>query len=201
MILITMKYSPLPAPFDLLPFSKVEEITVSATQRVFHQGAKPYALFVVASGAVILERHTEAGQKVILHRATAGDVIAEASLFSEAYHCDCMALQGSTLISLDKSEILGRMASDPEFSMALVKKMSRQVQRYRRQLELRSILSARDRVLAGFLDGWLTGNVMQFASDLGLSHEATYRALADLVALGTLHKTGRGKYEISITSK
>jgi len=183
-----------PAPFDCLPAAKAPLRNYQRKQTVFHQGAEPKALFHVVSGTVILERHTEAGQKVILHRAGAGDLIAEASLFSQTYHCDCVTQVDATLIALDKPAVLQLMATDPDFASALVKKMSRQVQRYRRQLELRSIFPAVDRVLAGLSDGWLTGSVMQFASDIGLSHEATYRALATLVASGKIRKTGRGQY-------
>lgn len=194
MISIIMKNFPTPTPFDCLPPQAVGQTTFSRKQVVFHQGMIPQALFHVASGAVILERHTEAGQKVVLHRAGTGDLIAEASLFSSAYHCTCIADSDATLIALNKQAVLRMMATNPEFAGALVKKMARQVQRYRRQLELRTILPAVDRVLAGLSDGWLQGSVMQFASDIGLSHEATYRALSTLVANGKIQKTGRGKY-------
>lgn len=187
------QYSP-PPPFDCLPVQKVSIFHTLRKQTIFHQGATPSALFYVAAGTVILERHTEAGQKVVLHRAGAGDLIAEASLFSQTYHCDCVAQTDATVIALDKPAVLQMMATDPDFASALVRKMSRQVQRYRRQLELRSIFPAVDRVLAGLSDGWLTGSVIQFASDIGLSHEATYRALAALVAGGKICKKGRGKY-------
>lgn len=189
-----MKTIKPPAPFDCLPAAAVAMRNLERKQLLFHQGATAHALFFVAAGEVILERHTQAGQKVVLHRAGAGGLIAEASLFSQSYHCDCVALTDAVVLALNKQAVLQRMATDPDFAGNLVKRMSRQVQRYRRQLELRGIFPAKDRVLAGISDGWLTGSVLQFASDLGLTHEATYRALAALVADGKLCKPARGKY-------
>ncbi|MDQ7070424.1 MAG: Crp/Fnr family transcriptional regulator [Rhodobacterales bacterium] len=174
--------------------SDIRAVTLSAQQTLFHQEATPHALYYVASGAVTLQRHTEAGQLVTLHRASAGDLIAEASLFSPHYHCDCIAETPSTCIALDITAVRNRMADNPDFAAALVQRFARQVQGYRRQLELRSIKSAKQRVLAGLSDGWLQGNVLHFAADMGLTHEATYRALAELVSDGAAIKTGRGKY-------
>ncbi len=198
MISIIMKNFSLPPPFDRLPACEMRHLSFPDSRLVFQQGAKPLALFFVTQGAVILERHTEAGQKVVLHRATAGDLIAEASLFSDSYHCDCMARANTCLVALNKSAVLKRMAEDTTFAMSLLKRLARQVQRYRRQLELRSVFPASDRVMAGILDGWLNGTVIAFANDLGLSHEATYRALAKLVDQGKLCKVGRGKYAVPL---
>lgn len=196
MIAIIMdKNISLPAPFDQLHPRDIRVVSLAQRQLLFRQEAKPDALYYVASGAVTLQRHTEAGQLVTLHRATAGDLIAEASLFSPHYHCDCIAEEPSTCVALAISGVRDRMANTPAFAGALVQRFARQVQGYRRQIELRSIKSAKQRVLAGLSDGWLQGSVLNFAADMGLSHEATYRALADLVADGVVIKTGRGKYQ------
>ncbi len=48
--------------------------------------------------------------------------------------------------------------------------------------------------LAGGGLGKLTGSVTQFASQIGLTKEACYRALRDLSDQGFLIKTGRGRY-------
>jgi CRP-like cAMP-binding protein len=198
MILIIMpKNIDLPDPFDALPAGAVKRRRFRQNQLVFHQGSLPDALYFVRAGNVMLLRHSEAGQPVVLHRANAGEFIAEASLFSSMYHCDCVAISDADLVAIRKSAVLDLMARDANFAAALVQRLAGQVQGYRRQLELRSIRSAPDRVLAGVADGWLNASVMQFSSDMGLTHEATYRSLAGLVRAGKLCKTGRGKYEIA----
>lgn len=187
----------IPDPFCRLPKADVTHRLYGPGQTVFHQGGSPGSLYYVLTGDVTLVRHTKAGQAVVLHRAGAGEVIAEASLFSQHYHCDCVTQSQSQLVAIRKSSVLELLASDTKFAAALVQRLAGQVQGYRRQLELQSIRSANDRVLAGLADGWLKSSIMQFAGDMGLSHEATYRALASLVDQGSVLKSGRGRYEIA----
>lgn len=197
MILIIMRSDfSLPSPFDRLARGEARPVSLAAKDILFRQGAEPHALFYVVTGSVVLQRHTEAGQVVVLHRAKAGDLIAEASLFSTEYHCDCVADVGSSLVALNKAAVLRRMENNPEFSAALVKRFAQQIQRGRRQLELRAISSAKQRVLAGVADGWMSGTIVEFAADMGLTHEATFRALAELVKDGEMTKEGRGKYAL-----
>lgn len=197
MILITMEpRTALPDPFCRLPAGEVKPLMFEQNQIVFHQGEAPDALFYVLAGSVVLVRHTQAGQAVVLHRASGGEMIAESSLFSKFYHCDCVAQGPTKMMAIRKASVLDLLVGDADFSAALVQRLAGQVQGYRRRLELQSIRSAPERVLAGLADGWLTGSIMQFAGDMGLSHEATYRALASLVRQGKLAKTGRGKYQV-----
>ena len=67
------------------------ERAVSARETLFRTGSEVRELFVVLGGEVRLLRHTEVGQVLILQRATAGSLLAEASLFSPRYHCDGVA--------------------------------------------------------------------------------------------------------------
>ena len=185
---------PPPAPFHAIPGNNVSERHLRKDETLFRQGERPFAVFLVRSGVVSLIRHTEAGRKVPLFRAKPGDTLAEASIFSDAYHCDCIAERDCVLMAFDKQAILHAMSCDPGFSVALVRRLAGQVQSYRRRLELLAIGSAKERVLAGLSDGWLAGSVIAFSGDLGLTHEATYRALAELVKEGRARKTGRGRY-------
>lgn len=195
MISITMDETVLlPTPFDRLPSKAITSRDLLAGQMLFRQGDSPDALFFVNAGAVDLIRHTKAGRTVIVFRARTGDTLAEASLFSDQYHCDGIVICDSVIAAVSNKAILRQMASDPSFSAAMVQRLSGQVQSYRRKLELFAIASAKERVLAGLSDGLLTGTVLEFASELGLSHEATYRALKALVADGRAQKVGRGRY-------
>jgi len=154
-------------------------------------------MFFVEQGGVRLVRHTEAGQLVTMFRAGPGDTLAEPSLFSDHYHCDAIADRGSTVRLLDKGVVLDAMSADLEFATGLVRRLAGQVQSYRRKLELLAIRSAQDRVLAGLADGWMTGTVVAFASDLGLSHEVVFRALSDLVRDGRVEHPARGTYRLT----
>ncbi len=193
-----MNTSPAPpSPFDLIPRQYVRAFRMPKSQYLFHQGKPPAEMFYLLHGSASLLRHTPCGQVVPIHRASASEMIAEASMFSGTYHCDCKLEQDSHILGFRKSAVLELLDTQPKFSAQLVKRLAIQIQRYRRQLELRSIQSAQERVLAGLSDGWFNATVIAFASDMGLSPEATYRALSKLVADGVVQKTGRGKYAVT----
>jgi CRP-like cAMP-binding protein len=175
------QFANIPSPFDSLPKRQAGLLEIKKGATLFRQGDESRAMYFIHCGAVSLIRHTEAGQKVTLFRAKAGDTIAEPSIFSEDYHCDAVAEQQSTVSTFDKETVLARMTEDSAFAAALVKRLAGQVQTYRRRLELLAIRSATEWVLAGLADGRLTGTVLEFAAELGLSNEVVYRALAKLV--------------------
>lgn len=189
-------HTPLPKPFDTLPPGSLTPRNLDKGAVLFRQGDATRAVFFLRDGAVSMIRHTEAGQQVTMFRAGAGDTLAEPALFSDHYHCDAVAVQPSTVLCFDKPAMLARMAEEPAFAAALVKRLAGQVQGYRRRLELLAIRSATDRVLAGLADGRLTGSVLEFATELGLSHEAVYRALSELVQSGQVERPARGVYRI-----
>ena len=186
----------LPKPFDRLPTSVLKSANYSKGEKLFLQGDAPYALFFLEKGLVQLVRHNENGDEVIIHRARAGETFAEASLFSDEYHCDGIALEKSHVIKIEKPQILKTMAENVEFSLAVSARFASQIQSYRRMLEIHSIRSAKERVFAGVSQQLLKSQIKPFAALLALSHEATYRALAQLVKEGRLKKTGRGTYSI-----
>jgi CRP-like cAMP-binding protein len=191
----------IPEPFHLLPSNAVSKLALSKGQHAFSQGDIATGLLIVLSGRMKLVRHTETGHQVVLFRAGAGDTIAEASLFSTHYHCDCVATQEATLLRLDKASLMVNLRNNPDFSMALMQRLARQVQGYRRQLEVMSLKSAQDRVMGALADFGLQGTVMTFAASIGLSHEVTYRTLSALVKCGKVIRTGRGKYAVALQLK
>jgi predicted transcriptional regulator len=87
-----------------------------------------------------------------------------------------------------------RLREDTAFSEGITKRLAIQVQDYRQLLTLHAIKSANERVLLAVALGKLNGSVTQFASQIGLTKEACYRALKDLSDQGLLVKTGRGSY-------
>lgn len=186
----------LPSPFKTLSANDWTLQKRNKSQLVFRQGDRPFAMFFLQSGIVQLIRHTTSGDAVVVHRATQGQSFAEASLFSDEYHCDAVVQQDAKITVLDKAKILKTMARDPAFSIALTAHLAAQVQSYRHRIELLAIRAATERVYASVAAGLLKGDIKSLASEIGLTHEATYRALAKLVTAGRLIKTGRGSYSM-----
>lgn len=141
------------------------------------------------------------GEAIAIHRAFSGECFAEASLFSETYHCDAVAVMNSQIVRLDKAMTLEWLNNDPAFSQAFNAHLAHQVQSYRRLLELRSIRSAKERVYVAIQEGLLKGQINSFAAQIGLTHEATYRALSSLVKSGRLDRKARGQFILKEASK
>lgn len=162
---------------------------------VFRQGGPTHGLYVVTRGRVHLERVGPGGERFIIHRAEAGTSFAEASVFSEVYHCDAVFVEAGALIRIDKATVLTAFA-DPEFARAYGRQAAQQIHAQRQMLEIVGIRRAEDRVMAGMVAGLLEGSVVEFAARLHISHEATYRALRKLVQDGRVANPARGMYQL-----
>ena len=185
----------LPNPYDLIPSSALRPISSAIGDVVFHQADPTHGLYVVQTGRVHLERVGPDGERFIIHRAQAGTSFAEASVFSEVYHCDAVCVEAGALIRIDKAAVLAAFA-DPAFARAYGRQAAQQIQAQRQMLEIVGIRRAEDRVMAGLVAGLLEGSVIEFAARLQLSHEATYRALRKLVQDGRVTNPARAIYHL-----
>lgn len=184
----------LSSPFDQLPDASRRSLKAEKGTVLFRQGDKPRAFYFVERGSVRLVRHSKSGDEITIHRSFPGETFAEASLFSDANHCDAIIESDAVIFQLDKLATLILMETNLKFAKLLTARFAQQVQHYRRRIELLSVRSAELRVFMAVEEGWLFGDIKGFASQIGLSHEATYRALSQLVRKGRLSKVGRGKY-------
>ncbi len=190
----------LPSPFDKMSKTALTTFDLPKGALAFRQDDTARGPYYVASGEIELIRHTQSGNLVILHRAQAGETFSEPCLFSDTYHCDCKVLADCQLIRIDKAALLAQLQSDSDFAMQLLGHFAGQVQSYRRHQELLAIRGATDRVLAALSVTGQCGSVMAFAASIGLTHEATYRALSSLTKSGEVEKIARGQYQLRAIS-
>jgi CRP-like cAMP-binding protein len=166
---------------DLLASSGGRKRTLDAGEYLFHLGEPVAVLFVVLEGEVHLIRDQEHGGVVILQRAGPGEVLAEASLFSERYHCDAMARTQTSVRSVPKRRLLDRLRNEPDFAEAWAAHLAREIQNARFRAEVLSL-----QTVASRLDAWLTwygkvppkGQWKRLADEIGVSPEALYREMA-----------------------
>jgi CRP-like cAMP-binding protein len=184
----------LPDPFHRLPSSSLTIRTVDRNAVIARMDDPAAAMFYLKSGRIDMCRYTRHGDEIVIHRARAGETFAEAAIFSDRYHCDMVAAQNSEFVSISKAAVLQMMSGNPDFTIAVTARFARQIQDYRRRLEILAIRDASSRVFAGIADGLLFKDIKGFAAQIGLSHEAVYRALATLTRQGRLVKAGRGAY-------
>jgi CRP-like cAMP-binding protein len=185
----------IPDPYARLPYSAQKRFSAEARETIFRQGAETTGLYIVLTGRVLLERVGPNGERFVIHRAKAGTSFAEASIFSEHYHCDALVIEAGEFMRIDKTAVLGAFA-DAEFALAYGRQAARQIQAQRQLLEIVGIRSAEERVMAGLVAGLLDCQIVDFAALLHLSHEATYRALRSLVDAGRVTNPSRGLYRL-----
>ncbi|APX13941.1 Crp/Fnr family transcriptional regulator [Tateyamaria omphalii] len=180
-----------------LPKSALKTITAKRGDTLFRQGQRTHGFFRVKSGGVTLQRMTETGDVLVIHRATEGDCFAEASIFSDAYHCEAVCVSDSEVTCYDRGTVLDLMRAGSDFSIRFSQHLATQVQRYRAHSEILAIRSAKHRVLAAVQAGYNQGAVTELAGRINLTREACYRTLTDLCTEGKLQRVGRGKYVVS----
>jgi len=196
---VTSWRAAFPAPDDAPATLRniLSEQSLAAGTYLFHQGDPAKAVFVVASGIVRLERHTAEGHAIVIHRARAGESLAEAALYADAYHCDAVAEAPARVIVYPKDTMLALLQTDTAIAESVTAALARHVQVLRTRLELRNVRPALTRVfsyLELLADG--DGNIVldrplkDLAGEIGLTHEALYRALADLARNGDIARDG-----------
>lgn len=193
------------SPLGWLPAGVRDRSTLRSLdsgEALFRQGDKATAIFEVDSGRVRLVRHTIAQHPIVLHIARQGELFAEAALFASAYHCEAVAAAPSRVRVVPKRQLLAAFRSDPDVAERFMAVLARQIQGLRARLEERNIRSARERILhhlalTAAVDGRVAidGTLMDLAAELGLTHEALYRALAALEGDGVIART---KSEITL---
>jgi len=163
-------------------------------ETLFHQDDAVVSVYVVKRGRIKLIRNTEDGNPVVLQLAMAGDVIAEASLFSNLYHCSAVADSPTAeLTCFNRHALLAALKGSPAAAMDIMELFAHRIRKLRTLLEIRNIRSARQRIHAwlrleanGGHEIALNMTYKDVAYQLGLAHETFYRALKQLEEDGRL---------------
>jgi CRP-like cAMP-binding protein len=168
--------------------AKAPRRALNTGEHLFRQGDKAAAIYWVEAGRLELVRHTVDDHPVTLHTAKAGELFAEAALYSEVYHCDAIARTASRVRVLAKRTLRAALREDPGLAERTMAVLAREIQRLRSRLELRNIRSARLRLMhhlalaaePGTRMVRLDGTLKDLAAELGLTHEVLYRTLGNL---------------------
>ena len=182
---------------DLQPFDKGEYL--------FTQGKPVENMYYLESGRATLLRHTREGDSVLMHVATAGELVAEASLFSEHYHCSARIEQPSLIYRIERGQLMQKLSAQPELYRQLLKLLSQQIRDLRSLIEIRNIRSAEERILAYLRSIADAGGgveleipLREVAYKLGLAHETLYRCLKKLEGRGLLSRSNPGELIVKI---
>ncbi len=185
-----------PDPFSHLHDTACRTIDMDKGDVLFRQNQTTSGLYRVLSGCVTLQRTGMSGDTLTLHRAMSGGLFAEASVFSETYHCDAICTEAGSVVRIAKADVVTTMQSNPTFSQDFTRLLALQVQRYRAHIELLAIPSAKERILAAVQAGYFDATVTELATRINLSHEACYRGLRSLCDDGRMVRVARGIYQL-----
>lgn len=72
---------------------------------------------LVRSGEIALELPVEDGTALPAHVATAGNAMAEASLFAGAYHCDAVVRSPAQIATMPRADFLSALRDQPSAAL------------------------------------------------------------------------------------
>ena len=185
---------------DQLP----EELRAAATslelsrgQYLYYQGDKAQSVYIVQLGRVQLCTSLHDGQKIPLYTARAGECVAEAALFADYYCSDVVAETKSRVTAFPIHELQKALIGNTSFAVEFMTLQAKRCGSLRASLELRSLRSARDRILRFLVASTQSDSgplvldlpLKTIADDLGLCHETFYRTWRTLIDQGHVSRT------------
>jgi CRP-like cAMP-binding protein len=173
---------------------RTTERRVAAGESLFHRGDAPAFMFYVLSGEARLLRHAASGAQIVIQRAREG-FLAEASLDQAAYHCDAIAAEPTRALAIPIAGLRAALAGET-MRVFWLAHLGRALRRARANAERLALRGAGARIVhyveTEGEDGRLvlTQSKRSLAAELGLTHEALYRALRALREQGALSVEG-----------
>ena len=177
-------------------------------EALFRAGDPTLGLVIVRRGGLELRRLSPEGRLSVLHRAGPGETFAEASLFETQHHCDAVATTDSLVTIHGASALRLAAADDPALGWRIAAYLAARLVAERARAERLALPRAADRVLDALHALPVQGDGLRhvgrswkaLAAELGLTHEATYRALARLELSGQLRREGRDTVRLAPTA-
>lgn len=181
-----------------LPQGEIRRL--DAGEALFRAGDAAVGLVLVRKGVLELRRLSPDGRVAVLHRAGPGETFAEASAFEVAHHCDGIAATAAEVAVHPAAALRRAAAADAALGWQLAAYLAARLVAERARAARLALPRAEDRILdllwslpVGADGQRRPGRSWKaLAGELGLSHEATYRALARLERAGRLRRVPGG---------
>lgn len=183
--------------------------------RVFHEGDRSDACYIVRSGSFRVTREHSDGRAIALATLGPGDIFGElAMLDGEVRSASVEALADGELLALPAGEVRALLARHPEITVKLVVALVRRLRAANERISRQSFQTVPSRV-AGVLsqlvaeagpgaeeEGEVTIRMNQtdLAQLAGTSRESVSRFLADLDRAGVV-RPGRGRVTVLAPAK
>ncbi|MCK5813171.1 MAG: Crp/Fnr family transcriptional regulator [Cocleimonas sp.] len=177
------------------PVLKPQRLSLKKGDRLFNQGDNVTQIYFIQTGKIKLIRNSSDGSLIVLHIGQQGESIAEASLFSNQYHCSAIVDSASEIFLINKQALILFLEENPKLMIELLTIFSCQIRGLRTLNEIKNIRSAKERVLI-FIKMNVNENkefkpdlpLKDIAHKIGLAHETFYRTLKSLENSGHIHR-------------
>ncbi len=165
------------------------QVLVKKGSILFAPGDATQGFYAVHNGVVRIYRVSSRGKEITLEIAGARSTFAEASLFSDIYHCYAEALKESTLCLIQKDAFLEMIQKDIQFAATWIRILSLEIIHLRQRIEELSLKSPRARIVSYILllseiqntpSVKLPVHRKSIATLLGMTHETFYRTAKSL---------------------
>jgi CRP-like cAMP-binding protein len=181
--------------FSNYPVLKPQTLLLNKGDHLFSQGDSVTHSYFINTGKIKLIRHSSDGSQIVLHIGQQGESIAEASLFSNQYHCSAIADATSEIFLVNKQHFIRFLEENPKVMLELLALFSRQIRELRTLNEIKNIRLAKERVLT-FIKTNVDANkelklelpLKDIAYKIGLAHETFYRVLKSLEDSGNIDR-------------
>lgn len=171
---------------------------IAAKQILVQQGEIADSIYFLLSGQIRLATFTE--ERIINHYfVQAGESFDETALFSDIYGYSAIADVPSRVAAIDKEIFRQALDNNPELVNRYINQLVYRYKKVKTLLELRSIRSARERLLQYLVRYKEPNNqtvvlprpLKYLAIELGLSAEALYRTISLLQSEGVITRKQR----------
>jgi CRP-like cAMP-binding protein len=187
-------------PADLPPLlqQRSQRHILMPGQILVQQGEPAQYLFWVATGQLRLVSFVKQ-QMITYYFVEAGEFFGESVLYFDTYGCTAIAEATSEVIAIPKVGFADALKQSPTLSERYLASLTHRFHFIKTLLELRSINSARDRLLHYLIQRRLPGKptvavnkpMKLIASELALTPEALSRLLSRLQADGIISRKKR----------
>lgn len=201
---------------ELERFSRVAVArSFPAGTRVFHEGDRSDACYIVRDGSFRVTREHSDGRAITLATLSVGDIFGElAMLDGEVRSASVEALKDGELLALPAGEVRALLARHPEITVKLIAALVRRLRTANERISRQSFQTVPSRVAGVLLqlvteesprqgDGGevtIRMNQADLAQLAGTSRESVSRFLADLERAGIV-QPGRGRVTVLAPEK
>ena len=166
-----------------------KEIPAKKGSILFSPGDVTQGFYAVLNGSIRVYRGSAKGKEITLEIVGAGSTFAEASLFTERYHCYAEVLKDSTVFLIRRDAFMEMIQTNIQFAATWIHILSLEVIHLRQRIEELTLKPPKNRIVSYILllaelqnstSIILPAHRKSIATLLDMTHETFYRASKEL---------------------